>query len=276
MPWFPDFANAAELARRSTRAAGHGDPVAQYLAALADGDPGDLATTWPGGVVVHDPRAGDVHGHHHLRRFVKQSRRWLDEHGARIETVASTVAANRAVVELVAHLTEDGHAATWPVAVVAEATDETSVVFRTYCSQVPVDGRRHVRPPLLAPGVATPEGAVGRHLAALAAGDVDALVSAFAPGGYVREAIGSPGLHRGPDEIRSFYSAWFGEGGGLGLRCCLVTDDGVRCAVEYTCDSWGGHRLPPQAGILVYERDPGGRLAAVRAYDDLEAPVRTS
>jgi hypothetical protein len=30
MPWFPDFINAAELARKQTRAAGQADPVAQY------------------------------------------------------------------------------------------------------------------------------------------------------------------------------------------------------------------------------------------------------
>ena len=38
MPWFPEFANASELARRATRSAGRADPVTQYLAALHDGD----------------------------------------------------------------------------------------------------------------------------------------------------------------------------------------------------------------------------------------------
>jgi hypothetical protein len=33
MPWFPDFANAVELVRRQTRAAGQADPVGQYLTA---------------------------------------------------------------------------------------------------------------------------------------------------------------------------------------------------------------------------------------------------
>ena len=41
---------------------GHADPVASYLAALVDGDADRLTTAWPGGVVVHDPRAGEVHG----------------------------------------------------------------------------------------------------------------------------------------------------------------------------------------------------------------------
>ena len=31
MPWFPDFVNAAELARKQTRAAVQADPVGQYI-----------------------------------------------------------------------------------------------------------------------------------------------------------------------------------------------------------------------------------------------------
>jgi hypothetical protein len=52
-----------------------------------------------------------------------------------------------------------------------------------------------------------------------------------------------------------------------------VTDDGVRCAVEYNCVRWGDRDLPPQAGLAVYERRPDGLLAAVRVYDDIVLPV---
>ena len=65
----------------------------------------------------------------------------------------------------------------------------------------------------------------------------------------------------------------FSAGGGIGLQHCTVTDDGVRCALEYNCVRWGRHDLPPQAGIGVYERGPDGLLAAARVYDDVEAPV---
>jgi ketosteroid isomerase-like protein len=270
VPWFPDFANAAELARRSIRADGLADPVAQYLGALSDGSAGDLQTVWPGGVVVQDPRGGEVRGHHELRRFIKRSQRLLAERHAHVETVASFAVAGRAVVELRAYLDDD---VVWPVAVVAESPDPMSIVFRTYCSQAQVDGRRHVRAPLLSPVTAGPADVVGRHLAALEAGDVEALVNTFAPDGYVREAVGAPAVHRGPEEIRSFYATQFGAGGGAGIHCCLVTDDGVRCAVEYNCDSWSHRAIPPQAGIAVYERGADGQLAAVRLYDDIEAPV---
>jgi hypothetical protein len=167
----------------------------------------------------------------------------------------------------------------WPVAVVAESSDDRSVEFRTYCSQWPVDGRRHVRPPVLKPAhaglgaVAGPGDVVGRYHAALGAGDTEAVVSAFEPDGYFNEPIGAHYAHRGTGELRSFFARCFSAGGGIGLQYCAVTDDGTRCALEYNCLRWGSRDLPPQAGIGVYERGPDGLLAAARVYDDVEAPV---
>ncbi|MGA2827633.1 MAG: nuclear transport factor 2 family protein [Streptosporangiaceae bacterium] len=278
MPWFPDFAGAVELARLQTRTAGQADPVAQYFTALNHGDAGALETVWPGEVVIHDPRAGEIRGHHQLRRFVHQNQAWLAERHARIETVASTVAGSRAVVELLAHLKGDGQDGdgpelAWPVAVVAESPDDRSVVFRTYCSQWPVDGRRHVRPPILEPADVRPGDVAGRYQAALAAGDTDAIVSTFEPDGYVREPIGPHSAHRGTAELRSFFATCFRSGGGIALQPCAMTDDGVRCALEYNCVRWGRHELPPQAGIGIFERGPDGQLAAARVYDDVEPPV---
>jgi ketosteroid isomerase-like protein len=276
MPWFPEFANAMELARQATRAAGQADPVGQYFAALNHGDSHALETAWPGEVVVYDPRAGEIRGHRQLRRFVRNNQSWLAQRRARIETVASTWAGGRAVVELLAHLAGDGGEPAWPVAVVAESPDDLSVVFRTYCSQWPVDGRRHLRPPILKSGAARPSDVVGRYLAALEAGDAEAAVGTFTPDGYYREPIGPHATHRGTLELRSFFTGEFSAGGGIGLQDCTVTDDGVRCAVEYNCVRWGVHDLPPQAGLGVYERGPEGLLTAARVYDDIEPPGGTT
>jgi ketosteroid isomerase-like protein len=276
MPWFFEFAGAAELARSQARAAGQADPVGQYLAALSKGDARVLETPWPGEVVVYDPRAGEIRGHRQLRRFVRDNQAWMAEHHARQQIMAATSAPGRAVVELLAHVTRDGQEVAWPVAVVAETPDDRSVVFRTYCSQWPVDGQRHLRPAILAPGSAQPGDVVGRYQTALAAGDTGAMVAAFAPDGYYREAIGPHSVHHGAAELRSFFSTRLGADGGVGLQPCAVTDDGVRCAVEYNCVRWGGHDLPAQAGLGVHERGPGGLLAAVRVYDDVEPPARFS
>lgn len=272
MPWFPDFVGAAELVRRQTRVAGQADPVGQYVAALNSGDTRALEDVWPGAVVVYDPHAGEVRGHRRLRQFVKRSKSILAERQAHTETVAATVAGDRAVVELLAHLAYDGRELAWPVAVVAESPDYRSVVFRSYFSQRAIDGMQHLRPPILQPGPVHLADIVSTYQAALAAGDVDTVVGTFTPDGYLREALGPQCTHRGRAELRSFFGVSFSSGGGIGLEPCAVTDDGVRCAVEYNCVRWGGNQLPPQAGIVVYERSTDGRLAAARLYDDVEPP----
>ena len=273
MPWFPDFANAAELARREDRAAGQADPIVPYFRALNEGDTRALENVWPGEVVIHDPRAGEVRGHRHVRQFVKRNLSWLAGYHAQIETTASLKVGRRAVVELLAHMAVDGREVPWPVVVVAESPDDLSVVFRTYLTQMPILGTHHVRSSFLDPGAPQPADVVGRYHAAVSAGDVESVVAAFSPDGYFREAFGPDAVHRGADELRSFFTAWFSAGGGIDLEPCVVTDDGVHCAVEYNCAHWGSRDLPPQAGLGVYERGPDGLLAAARVYDDIEPPV---
>jgi ketosteroid isomerase-like protein len=277
MPWFPEFASAVELARRETRAEGQADPVKQYFKALNEGNTHALETVWPGEVVIHDPRMGEIRGHKQLRHFVSYNQNWLAERHARIETVASTAFGGRAVVELLAHLVvDDGRKVAWPVAIVAESPDDRSVVFRTYCRRWPVDEPRQIRPPLLEPTDDQPGDVVGRFHSALDAGATDAVVDTFAPDGYFREPISPEAVHRGAPELRSFFNVCFSAGGGIDLQCCTVTDNGVRCALEYNCVRWGRYDLPPQAGIGVYERGPDGLLSAARVYDDVEAPFARS
>jgi hypothetical protein len=67
----------------------------------------------------------------------------------------------------------------------------------------------------------------------------------------------------GGEALRAFFS----ERRGMALDLCSVTDGGASCAVEYTAGS------PPQAGIAVYARGDGGRLAVVRIYDDMAGPA---
>jgi hypothetical protein len=271
MPWFPEFFSAVELARKQTRTAGLADPVGQYFTALRNGDTHVLEDTWPGAVTVYDPKAGVIHGHRKLRRFVLHNRTLFAERRARTETVSTTSVPGRAVVELLVHLDADGKELSWPVAVVAESPDDVSMVFRTYCSRWPVDGRRYVRRPILDSRDVKPGDVVGDYLAALAAGDAERAVNSFAPGGYLREPVGPHSTHSGSTELRSFFS-WQFSAGGIGLENCAITDDGLCCAVEYNCSRWGNHRLPPQAGLAVYERGSDGLLAAARIYDDVEPP----
>ncbi len=263
MPWFPDFVAAAELARRETRAAGMADPISEYLAALTTGSTRELETVWPGHVVVLDPYAGEVRGHHDLRRFVRNSESFLADRLVDAPRVASTAAGGRSAVELLAHLTLNGEPVTWPVAVVAESHDERSVTFRTYGSQWPVVGRRPVRPPIVDPDpAAAPGDVVARYLTALAAGDQDGIVQTFDDDGSLQEPIGPHALHRGTRELAEWFSRYL-RGGGVEIERCCVTDDGVRCALEYNLVRWGGEPLPA-----------AGRARGVRTRRQRRAPRR--
>ena len=113
---------------------------------------------------------------------------------------------------------------------------------------------------------------VGRYQAALEAGDADAVVSTFEPGGYYREPIGPHATHSGTAQLLTFFTGSFGAGG-IELEHCAVTDDGVRCALEYNCVRWGSQDLPPQAGLGVYERGPDGLLAAARSTTTSNHPA---
>lgn len=273
MPWFPDFVSAVELARLDTRVTAQADPVTEYFNVLQTGATRELESVWPGEVVINDPRAGEVRGHHQVRRFVRENQSLWAEHHASVETIASTDAGRRAVVELLVNVEDfEGGIVAWPIAVVAESPDDLSIVFRTYCSQWPVDGIRHLRPPILKSGDAYPGDVVGRFLAAMDAGDVEEIMGTFESDGYLREPIGPHSTHRGTPELRSYFAECF-VGGGVHIEHCVVTDDATRCALEYNCVRWGSHDLPPQAGIAIYERSPGGLLQAVRMYDDIEAPT---
>ena len=271
MPWFPEFTSAMVLAREETRVAGQADPVRQYVTALNSGDAHALEDVWPGEVIVYDPREGEVRGHRRLQQFVSRSQAMLTRRHLEVDIVATTVAGRRAVMELLAHLDDDGDGrrVPWSVAIVAESRDDRSVVFRTYFSRWPLDREHHVRPPVLPPGGDLAGDVVARYLAALQAGDAEAVVSTFEPDGYYREPDGPRATHRGTAELRSFFAAEL-PARGVGLEQCAVTDDGVRCALEYNILRWGDRVLAPQAGLGVYERGPDGLLAAARVYDDAE------
>ena len=278
MPWMPEVFTApiAEARRaQAEEATITNDAVPYYEGILAD-DPdalvGSFAARQP---VLDDPRVGRVEGARELRSFTSGTADWLRERDTVVENVALTRTPTRTVEEVVLNLlADDGMRVELPVAIVTDRNpDRTVKVIRIYHSTWPLTGEHSVRPPLLpADPNLHAEGTPGVYQRTLAEGDLEGIVATFEPEGYAREPSGAAYLHRGTEALYELYGHMFANAGGIELQHCALTDDGVRCAIEYNCVRWGDTEIPPQAGVAVYERGAGDLLAAARIYDDVEPP----
>jgi SnoaL-like domain len=278
MPWMPEVFTAPLSATRRTQdeeATSTNDAVPYYEGILAD-EPDALVRSFAARQpVLDDPRVGYVEGTRELRAFATGTAEWLRERDAVVENVALTRTSARTVEEVVLNLlADDGRRVELPVAVVSDRNpDRTLKVIRVYHSTWPLTGEHRVRPPLLPadPGLHA-ESTPGAYQRALAEGDLEGILATFEPDGYAREPSGAAYLHRGIEALQDLYTHMFANGGGIGLDHCTLTDDGVRCAMEYNGVRWGTTEIPPQAGVAVYERGGSGLLAAARIYDDVEPP----
>jgi len=274
MPWTPEVFTApiAETLRASAN-----DAVPYYEGIMADQPEalvGSFAAQQP---VLDDPRSGHLEGTAAFVSFVADQAAWLRERDAVVENVALTRTPTRTVEEVVLRLLADdegGRRVELPVAVVGDRNpDRTLKAIRVYHSMWPLTGGHHVREPLLPrdPNLVVPD-VVGEYQRALAAGDLEAVLGTYEEDAYAREPSGGEYVYRGKEKLREVYSAQFANGGGIPLEHCTVTDDGVRCDIEFNSVSWGVTEIPPQAGVAVYERGSSGRLAGGRIYDDVEPP----
>lgn len=271
MTWFTEFGQVIHEAAHLGQL-GH---LEAAEAALHSGDPTRLLEAFPGGVRIDDPRVGRVEGEAALIEFCEASTRWLREHDGTPRQIAVTNGQGRVVGEFDLELRDDGRSFVLPVAVVVEPDPpKRSVWIRTYHSKWPLLGHHEVRPPLLVrdPSVVESD-VVGEYQAALAAGDAQRITATFEPDGCFREPAGPQFRRCGIDVLREFFGLFFSAGGGIVLEHCTVTEDGIRTALEFNAVRWGGHDLPPQAGIAVYERGRSGKLCEARIYDDVEGPV---
>jgi hypothetical protein len=267
--WLPEFAWLLEVARLGQAPADEEAARARFRGRWERPSTkerlGELA-----GVVVYDPAAGRVEGDR-LVAFVQRGLSGSGGTAPASDWVATTATPGRAVGEAVVQITGGRGPVALPIAAVADVTG-TAREVRLYYSQWPLKGGHSLRPPLLAGGSDHPQGWPGRYHEALAAGDVQGILETFEPGGYFREPSGERFAYRGAERLRDIFARFFSAGGGIVLEHCAVTDDGRRAVLEYNAVRWGRQRLPPQAGLGVYERGPSGRLQAARVYDDVEPP----
>jgi hypothetical protein len=271
MPWIPELFSAPALARLQERRARLDEGV-PFFDGLMTGETAALIGSFTDEPEVHHPVRGRIKGSAAFAGFVTDLTAWMTAGDVTVEDVNFIVTPSGGVEEFVLHV---GGGIELPVALAADLDrDARMTELRMYFSNWPLTGAHRVRPPLLQPDRDLHEpDVVGEYQRALAAGDVDAAVAAFAPDGYVREPAGGAYTHRGTDDLRALYEQFFSNGGGISLEHCVAIDDGRACALEYNAVAWGATELPPQAGIAVYVRGDSGKLAAARIYDDVDPPL---
>jgi hypothetical protein len=276
MPWVPDLFSAPALAQIEDRHWLDELDAVPYFAGFLTGETNALIKSFASEPEVHYPVRGRVKGERAFAAYAAATKGWLEEREATIENTSLLRTERRSIGEGVLHLRGDEEGRVHlPVAVVVDRRSDGRLdEVRIYYSNWPMTGRHATRPPLLQPD---PElhgsDVVGDYQRALAAGDVDAILASFDPGGYARQPSGGDYVHRGPEGLREFYEWLFSNGGGIPLEHCSVTDDGHTCAVEYNVVRWGRTELSPEAGVAVYVRGESGKLAAARIYDDVDPPL---
>jgi hypothetical protein len=275
MPWIPEVFTAPIAEARRVQDATHTNDAVPYYEGIMADKPDALIRSFAGQPLLDDPRIGRVEGARGLRDFVSGIAEWLRSRDAVVENVALTRTPIRTVEEVVLHLLgNDERRIELPVAIVTDRNPDRKLeAIRVYHSMWPLTGGHRVREPLLPPdpNIVVPD-VVGEYQRALAAGDLEAVLSTYEEDAYVREPSGGQYVYRGKEKLLEVYSAQFANGGGIPLEHCTVTDDGTRCAVEYNCVRWGVTDIPPEAGVAVYERGNSGLLSAGRIYDDVEPP----
>jgi hypothetical protein len=87
-------------------------------------------------------------------------------------------------------------------------------------------------------------------------GDLEASIAMFEPDGYIQHSNGH--RYQGPEQLREDYTAMFKANvGRIDVRFCNVTDDGERRAFEAVFPNG-------RPAVAIYERGPGGKIAAIR------------
>ena len=275
VPWIPELFSAPALTRLLGRRRRDALKSVPYFYGLMAGELDALIESFAGEPELHHPVRGRIKGRRAFEAYFAETIAWFEQRNISVEDVDRVIAEPRGFEEVVLHLDGETRRIELPVAIVADHRSAGRIdELRIYYSSWPLTGRHANRPPVLQPDPGLREsGVFADYQRALAAGDVDAIVALFEPGGYAREPAGGEYVHRGVDGLRAFYELLFSNDGGIPLEHCALAGDERACALEYNVVRWGKTELAPQAGVAVYVRGETGKLAAARIYDDADPPL---
>jgi hypothetical protein len=248
--------------------------LVRFYEAILGGDTGALIRMFQGEPQINTPLHGDVKGEPSFHRFLIEQRDWLLTRQADPHFIDIVIGERRLVLEYSLDLTQGSDTFDLPVAIVADREGAGVSALRVYHSTWPLTGEHHVRPPILPlPEEKLPQPAViEAYMDGLRRGDKDKVMSLFTEDGYVRQPSGERFKHVGRENLRAFYDPALDDGG-IGLHHCTATFDGHTFAVEFICDEWANVKLPPQAGLAVYELAGRDKMKAARIYDDVNPPM---
>jgi hypothetical protein len=247
--------------------AAHRHPAHGYFRALAAGDAAAVRALFAGEPLLDDPFSGRVQGDAALAAHMESVRPLFAGSTTHYAPLALIETPERFVAAGQLTLASRGSVTMLPVACVCErAEGEALREIRAYYSPGILTGTRGERPPLFepAPDLSLPD-AVARHVAALAADDLDALVATY--DATCLAPLPLP-LFNPADAVRRQYGAMVGKGGSIVLQPCLATADAASCAVEYVTTRWDGSDVPAQAGLVVFQLR-GDRICQAQVYADL-------
>lgn len=268
MPWIPELFSERVLEEWRERYARQRIVDVPFMDGLLAGEPDALVGAFAGEPLIFHPFRGRIRGEWELRAFAAEAAGWMRSRNAKATELLHVVGPRRGFEEVVLSR-PDGGGESLPIGLVADHADGTHLdEIRIYFSTHQLLGLRTTRQPLLQvdPRVELPP-VIAEHLRALAEGDVDGAAGAYAKGATMRMPDGTVE----PDP-RTWH-ADVARAGGVDLDTCAACGDGRHVAVEYNVQRLADTSVPPQAGMVVHDLEPGGaRIKASRIYDDIERP----
>jgi hypothetical protein len=265
MPWLPELFSEPVLEQWRERQARQRIVDVPFYDGILAGEPEALVAAFAGEPEIFHPVRGRIKGEWQLRAFADEAAGWMRARGGDAQELLHVVGAQRGFEELVLR----SPAGELPIGLVADHADGTHLdEVRIYFSVHHFLGRRTTRQPLLQhdASIELPP-VLAEYFRALADADLAAAGAAYAKGGTIRTADGTvePDAH-------AFHAA-ICSAGGVAMEICARSGDDQRIALEANVLRLGDATAPPQAGMIVFDLEPGGaHIRAARIYDDIERP----
>jgi hypothetical protein len=178
MPWAPELFSAPVLAGLEERRR-HRLSTVPFFDGLMTGELDALVGSFVGEPELHHPVRGRIRGARAFEAYFDEMQAMFTQRIVSVEDVERVVAERRGFEEAVVQLDGEAGRVGLPVAIVADKESNGRIAeLRMYYSSWPLTGRHANRPPVLQPNPELRESdVVAEHQAALAAGDVEAIVA---------------------------------------------------------------------------------------------------